>query len=171
MSGIFFMSFHVSIHWVIITAFWIRAMWLFHASSFLPPVEIDVSGLVASASTVCDLSILFGVTMFAMAGTYTVQLAWAQRGDGGWGSGRAGYRSAPWGGYWQTRNIRTDLGKQCQRGAWECPAAREQPCSRAASQNALLTANLQTRKSLAAGHTSACGLLLWLYSVHMTSQS
>lgn len=31
-------------------------------------------------------------------------------------------------------------------GAWEGPAAREQPCSRAASQNSLLTANLQTRE-------------------------
>jgi len=42
-------------------------------------------------------------------------------------------------------------------GAWEGPAVREQPCSRAASQNSLLTANLQTRENLAAGQTSACG--------------
>lgn len=56
-------------------------------------------------------------------------------------------------------------------GAWEGPAAREQPCSRAASQNSLLTANLQTRENLAAGQTSACGLLLPLCTVHMTSQS
>lgn len=45
-------------------------------------------------------------------------------------------------------------------GAWEGPAAREQPCSRAASQNSLLTANLQTRENLAAGQASARGLLL-----------
>lgn len=31
------------------------------------------------ASTVCDLSVLFGVTLPAMAGTYTVQLARVQR--------------------------------------------------------------------------------------------
>lgn len=43
----------------------------------------------------------------------------------------------------------------------EGPAAREQPCSRAASQNSLLTANLQTRgENLAAGQTSAP--LTWL---------
>lgn len=36
-------------------------------------------------------------------------------------------------------------------GAWEGPAAREQPCSRAASQNSLLTANLQTREKPGCG--------------------
>lgn len=123
-------------------------MWSLHACHILNTSRNWCHETGGLASTVCDLSILFGVTMFAVAGTYTVQLAGAGEGTG---AGQAGYVSAPWGSSWQTRNIRTDLGRQCQRGGWgggvwKGPAVKEPPCSRPASQNSLFTTNLQTRE-------------------------
>lgn len=104
--------------------------------------------------------------MFAMAGTYTVQLAWAQRGERGQAEraialppGAAPDRLGTSGQIWEG-NV--------DGGAWEGPAAREQPCSRAASQNSLLTANLQTRGK------PGCRTDFSLWppaTAHMTSQS
>lgn len=127
-------------------------------------------------TTVCDLSILFRVTLPVMAGTYTVQLAWAQRGPRARRKG-AGERAEQ--GIAVPPGVATDrLGTSGQiwesninREKGECPAAREQPSSRAASQNALLTANLQTRGILAAGQAPASALLLWPYTLYMTSLS
>lgn len=99
------------------------------------------------------MSIPFGVTLFAMAGTYTVQLAWAQKWERGPAEGtitlppgapsdRLGASGQIWGG-------NTDRGTRVR------PAARKQPSSRTASQNSLLTANLQNkRENLAAGQSS-----------------
>lgn len=125
-------------------------------SVFLPPAESDVSALVAQRlrSVICQSHL--GSLVFAVAGAYTVQLAWAQwqegdRPPGGLSHcppGVAPDRLETSGHIWEGSadgGVRVGL------------AVREQSCSRAASQNSLFTAKIQTRRK-----TSAHGFLLLL---------
>lgn len=114
---------------------------------------------MAEASAVCDLSIRFEVTVLAWQGL--TRFSWLQPGEGRKGGrARAAYRAAhppPSPGAAPDR-----LGTSGQ--IWEGNVdggAREGSGRRgsgAASQNSLLTANLQTRENLAAGQTPARGL-------------
>ncbi|KAK5877817.1 hypothetical protein CesoFtcFv8_025290 [Champsocephalus esox] len=88
-----------------------------------------------------------------MAGTYTVQLVWAQRGEG---AGPGGAIARPPGAAPDRLGTSGQIWEgNVDGGAREGPAAREQPCSRAASQNPLLTADLQTRGKPGCGTDSS----------------
>lgn len=79
-----------------------------------------------------------------MAGTYTVQLAWVQKVGGGRPSGLS---HCPLGQATDRLGTSGQIWKgSIDTGAWGGPAAKERLCSRAASHNSLLTANLQTRE-------------------------
>lgn len=138
----------------------------FTLAFFLTPVETDVIGLVAKHPQSASCQSCLGSPRLQWQGLTRFSWLGPEKGRGqakraivlppGAAPDRLGTSGQIWEG-----NV--------DGGAWEGPAAREPPCSRAASLNSLLTTK-QTREK-AGCRTSACDLLLLPCTIHINSQS
>ncbi|KAK5849618.1 hypothetical protein PBY51_013939 [Eleginops maclovinus] len=116
---------------------------LFMLAVSLPPVETDVTRLVAERprSAICQSR--SGSPCLQWQGL--TRFSWLGPSEGK-GPGPSGAIALPPGAAPDRLGTSGQIWEgNVDGGAREGPAAREQPCSRAASQNSLLTANLQTR--------------------------